>query len=108
MKLPIFCLLFGGVASICAQAPAPGTPPAAVTPGTSANPAVRGVVTPAEPTVHATVPSDKVILCIGDEKITAAEFDQLIESLPEQYRAPARSEERRVGKECRSRWSPYH
>ena len=22
--------------------------------------------------------------------------------------APARSEERRVGKECRSRWSPYH
>ena len=23
-------------------------------------------------------------------------------------RAAARSEERRVGKECRSRWSPYH
>src|SRR3712207_5565876 len=23
-------------------------------------------------------------------------------------RAPVRSEERRVGKECRSRWSPYH
>src|SRR3990167_4609106 len=23
-------------------------------------------------------------------------------------RAPERSEERRVGKECRSRWSPYH
>src|SRR3712207_9211193 len=23
-------------------------------------------------------------------------------------RAPLRSEERRVGKECRSRWSPYH
>ena len=23
-------------------------------------------------------------------------------------RAPPRSEERRVGKECRSRWSPYH
>ena len=22
--------------------------------------------------------------------------------------APERSEERRVGKECRSRWSPYH
>src|SRR3712207_2564450 len=28
-----------------------------------------------------------------------------LESLPEK---PARSEERRVGKECRSRWSPYH
>ena len=25
--------------------------------------------------------------------------------LPKEY---ARSEERRVGKECRSRWSPYH
>ena len=25
-----------------------------------------------------------------------------------QASAPARSEERRVGKECRSRWSPYH
>src|SRR5260370_11233360 len=25
-----------------------------------------------------------------------------------QRRQPSRSEERRVGKECRSRWSPYH
>ena len=24
------------------------------------------------------------------------------------YKAQKRSEERRVGKECRSRWSPYH
>src|SRR3989449_11143230 len=24
------------------------------------------------------------------------------------FNSPARSEERRVGKECRSRWSPYH
>src|SRR3712207_7547778 len=27
---------------------------------------------------------------------------------PADGRVPARSEERRVGKECRSRWSPYH
>ena len=26
----------------------------------------------------------------------------------DEYDALARSEERRVGKECRSRWSPYH
>ena len=26
----------------------------------------------------------------------------------EKYRSDLRSEERRVGKECRSRWSPYH
>src|SRR3989440_10824324 len=27
---------------------------------------------------------------------------------PTTYQAASRSEERRVGKECRSRWSPYH
>ena len=30
------------------------------------------------------------------------------EVLPTKGGKPARSEERRVGKECRSRWSPYH
>ena len=36
-------------------------------------------------------------------------FSRNFES-PDQLRAltQARSEERRVGKECRSRWSPYH
>ena len=29
-------------------------------------------------------------------------------TLPEHARIAYRSEERRVGKECRSRWSPYH
>src|SRR3712207_9553917 len=29
-------------------------------------------------------------------------------SRPEPELVPLRSEERRVGKECRSRWSPYH
>ena len=28
--------------------------------------------------------------------------------LSEEETQPIRSEERRVGKECRSRWSPYH
>src|SRR5256884_9356986 len=37
-------------------------------------------------------------------------FARLKESLFEQGKADVynRSEERRVGKECRSRWSPYH
>ena len=30
------------------------------------------------------------------------------EDLPSWCRVERRSEERRVGKECRSRWSPYH
>src|SRR3989475_3731986 len=32
----------------------------------------------------------------------------LMSSTPSAKRAALRSEERRVGKECRSRWSPYH
>ena len=34
----------------------------------------------------------------------AAATARILEQLPD----TARSEERRVGKECRSRWSPYH
>src|SRR3712207_9462484 len=32
----------------------------------------------------------------------------LVTSSASAPRCPTRSEERRVGKECRSRWSPYH
>src|SRR3712207_1057383 len=38
-------------------------------------------------------------------------FDKLMEELKkrlEEQKGRHRSEERRVGKECRSRWSPYH
>ena len=36
-------------------------------------------------------------------------LDNLLpDSLTETAHATTRSEERRVGKECRSRWSPYH
>ena len=31
-----------------------------------------------------------------------------IEDFSKKANIPLRSEERRVGKECRSRWSPYH
>ena len=38
---------------------------------------------------------------IRGELVVAAEGQTLAE-------LPVRSEERRVGKECRSRWAPYH
>src|SRR5256885_15970187 len=43
------------------------------------------------------------------EKLTASQFANSLRDLLGQA-APLgpRSEERRVGKECRSRWSPYH
>ena len=37
------------------------------------------------------------------DKVSSLGFDIL-----EIAAGPLRSEERRVGKECRSRWSPYH
>ena len=41
--------------------------------------------------------------------LTVKEVNELATILKEEYGIePARSEERRVGKECRSRWSPYH
>ena len=44
--------------------------------------------------------------------LLAADFTRLGEQVHEIEEAGApylhRSEERRVGKECRSRWSPYH
>ena len=43
---------------------------------------------------------------IGDE-ISRIE-DKTAEALSDLYANLTRSEERRVGKECRSRWSPYH
>ena len=42
---------------------------------------------------------------LDDDETTAASQQQ--GDAPDQERAN-RSEERRVGKECRSRWSPYH
>ena len=53
-------------------------------------------LTPLGATLRRDVPGSMrawVLLCFGDEQGRAWE---------------ARSEERRVGKECRSRWSPYH
>ena len=43
----------------------------------------------------AAVPPDKVVLTIGDEKLTAGEFDQLVDALPEQVRASARGPNKR-------------
>ena len=37
-----------------------------------------------------------------------SEFNDIPEPLKDKRIDEVRSEERRVGKECRSRWSPYH
>jgi len=40
--------------------------------------------------------------------IFKASYDKANRTSIRSFRGPGRSEERRVGKECRSRWSPYH
>ena len=45
------------------------------------------------------------------KKVTYVAFSTAQQSVPEGFPKDilkTRSEERRVGKECRSRWSPYH
>jgi len=84
MNFPRLILIFAGAAYLSAQ-----TPPA--NPATALPPARLGVPAP-KPTA---VPPDKVILTVGDEKLTAGEFDQLVDALPEQVRAAARGPNRR-------------
>src|ERR1051326_9196749 len=50
-------------------------------------------------------PSEDETMAYLEEQ--AARDDELKSQLAELRKSP-RSEERRVGKECRSRWSPYH
>lgn len=81
---------FVSVGSVFAQAnsgPAP-TPPKNLPPPPSPQQVLAG--RPAEAAAQPAVPPDTVVLTIGDEKITAKEFDSYIEGLPEQLRAQAR------------------
>src|ERR1043166_9198719 len=52
--------------------------------------------------------SDPIKTAIGIASAAAALLACLQTFLGLSQRADQRSEERRVGKECRSRWSPYH
>lgn len=85
MKLVSFYFLLTSLVGLYAQtAPADPPPRVVITPGT---PSLRMPATP--------VPPDKVVLTIGSEKVTAGEFEQLVEALPEQYRAAARGPNKR-------------
>src|SRR3989475_13318051 len=58
----------------------------------------------AEPIAKAVdLKADEIVINHEWEKGQLSSSQAALRSLP-----PGRSEERRVGKECRSRWSPYH
>jgi len=48
-----------------------------------------------EPKTMPMVPADRVVVAVGDLTITAAQFDQIIDALPEQYRSVARGSGRK-------------
>jgi parvulin-like peptidyl-prolyl isomerase len=76
MRISCFILLslVGGILS-------GQTPPPANSPKTP--PQVKTLPAPAES-------SDKVVLTVGDEKMTAGQFEKFVDTLPEQYRTAAR------------------
>src|SRR4051812_34484893 len=52
--------------------------------------------------------TDLATVCPGIEARVLAWDGAMIEDVLTEELSQIRSEERRVGKECRSRWSPYH
>ncbi len=93
-RTPLFALRAAGFASktaiglglvlaVQAQTPPPANP--------QPKPAVPGQLPPG---VEVTDPN-KVIMTIGDQKITAAQYDQLVNALPAQYQKAARGPQKR-------------
>jgi peptidyl-prolyl cis-trans isomerase C len=74
--------------------PAPPTPPPTPAPAAEPNktpvPHVELSVENPEDRKMPAVPPDRVVLSVGDVKLTAAQFDLLVDSLPDQYKAVAR------------------
>lgn len=93
MSLTKFLLISAAAACLSAQTPASSSaapaggqkPPAATPPA-----AMPSHATPPPAAVVPQVPPDKVVLTIGEEKMTAGEFDHLVDALPQQFRAAAR------------------
>src|ERR1035438_10900653 len=56
------------------------------------------------------IQADLQLLCLADHFLidTEPELREKVHQLIRRYIIADRSEERRIGKECRSRWSPYH
>src|SRR5215210_6587927 len=81
MRIIVSALTLSIGTFLFAQPPAPQPKPS-----TSAQPAAA---TSAQPPAAA-IPPDKVILTIGDEKMTAAQWDDFVANLPAQYRTAAK------------------
>ncbi len=73
-------------------APKPAAPPSMAAPS---SPAPGQSATPAAPGPFATLDPDRVVATIGGEKMTAAQFDAIVDGLPAQYQAQVRGPAKR-------------
>lgn len=94
MKFLHAFMFLGIAAGLSAQTstpnPAPQTQPPATAPNKTPVPHVElSMDNPADRKMPV-VPPDRVVLSVGDVKLTAEQFDQLVDSLPEQYKSVAR------------------
>src|SRR3712207_9359843 len=71
---------------------------------------VCGITNPKDGAFAAGSGADAIGLVFAESprKVSVEEARRIGAALPEGVLKVGRSEERRVGKECRSRWSPYH
>jgi peptidyl-prolyl cis-trans isomerase C len=69
------------------------TPPKPAQPSAAPQPTVT--LSAEDPKPLPSVPPDKVVITVGDQKITAAQFDQIISTLPAQFQANARGPARK-------------
>jgi len=88
MTYPRILLLFSSAAWLLAQAPPPQ-------PASAPQPTVTLSVDNPAPKTLPVAPPDRVVVAVGDVTVTAAQFDQIIDALPEQYRSVARGSGRK-------------
>ena len=96
LTIPLtLALSITGAFTAAAQTPKPAAQtakPAVQTPKPAVQTPKPAAKTPAAPAVA----PDKVILSVGDQKMTAAQFDELLQAFPPQVQAQARGEQRRA------------
>lgn len=87
-------LLFGAASALLGQTPPPK--PSAPPPSSAPQPTPSVKFEVENPNVKPpVVPPDRVVLTVGNIKVTAAQFDQLVDTLQPQYRALARGAQRK-------------
>ena len=119
VRRAVICVLCAGILAVPGPAPAaapvrgqtllPGVVYSRQVEFTAHGPVVIHVISAPKPTgLYALKPVLSNDSIIGRERVTSMEKRVSAQATVAAVNGDLRSEERRVGKECRSRWSPYH